>query len=130
MLNTNLTFLRICYLRTFQLHESAKQNHCATSTTPFGSSTYHLLLVLSQKLYEPRHKISNNVVCATDQPAHTRILMSLDYPMIVKLLTEHHLEVVSLKGDYTGSSESTLVKIPHCWKSHVAAHVCTAIQWC
>ena len=22
-----------------------------------------------------------------------------------------------------GSSESTLVKIPHCWKSHVAAHV-------
>ena len=23
----------------------------------------------------------------------------------------------------TGSSESTLVKIPHCWKSHVAAHM-------
>ena len=34
--------------------------------------------------------------------------------MIVKLLTEHRLEFVSLKGGYTGSSESTLVKMPHC----------------
>ena len=42
--------------------------------------------------------------------------------MIVKLLTEHHLEVLSLKGDCRGSSESTLVKMPHCWKSHVTAH--------
>ena len=39
--------------------------------------------------------------------------------MIVKLLTEHHLEFLSLKG---GSSEYTLVKMPHCWKSHVLAH--------
>ena len=22
-----------------------------------------------------------------------------------------------------GSSESTLIKMPHCWKSHVAAHI-------
>ena len=42
--------------------------------------------------------------------------------MIVKLLTEHHLEFLSLKGGCRGSSESTLVKIPHCWKSHVMAH--------
>ena len=42
--------------------------------------------------------------------------------MSVELLTEHHLEFLSLKGGYTGSSESTLVKIPHCWKSHVTAH--------
>ena len=42
--------------------------------------------------------------------------------MIVKLLTEHHLEFLSLKGDCTGSSEATLVKIPYCWKSHVLAH--------
>ena len=33
--------------------------------------------------------------------------------MSVKLLTEHRLEFVSLKGDCTGSSESTLVKMPH-----------------
>ena len=31
--------------------------------------------------------------------------------MIVKLLTEHHLELLSLKGGCTGSSESTLVKM-------------------
>ena len=43
--------------------------------------------------------------------------------MSVKLLTEHHLEFLSLKGGCTGSSESTLVKMPHCWKSHVAAHI-------
>ena len=30
--------------------------------------------------------------------------------MIVKLLTEHHLEFLSLKGICRGSSESTLVK--------------------
>ena len=41
--------------------------------------------------------------------------------MTVKLLTEHHLEFLSLKGGCTGSSESTLVKMPHCWKSHVMA---------
>ena len=34
--------------------------------------------------------------------------------MSIKLLTEHSLEFVSLKGGCTGSSESTLVKIPHC----------------
>ena len=44
--------------------------------------------------------------------------------MSVKLLTEHHLEFLISKGDCTGSSESTLVKMPHCWKSHVAAHLC------
>ena len=42
--------------------------------------------------------------------------------MTVKLLTKHHLEFLSLKGGCAGSSESTLVKMPNCWKSHVAAH--------
>ena len=42
--------------------------------------------------------------------------------MIVKLLTEHHLAFLSLKGGCTGSYESTLVKMPHCWKSHATAH--------
>ena len=40
--------------------------------------------------------------------------------MIVKLLTEHHLEFLSLTGGYTGLFESTLVKMLHCW--NVAAH--------
>ena len=42
--------------------------------------------------------------------------------MIVKLLTEYHLGFLSLKGGRTGSSESTHVKMPHCWKSHILAH--------
>ena len=41
--------------------------------------------------------------------------------MIIKLLTEHHLESLSLKGGCRGSSESTLVKMPNCWKSHAEA---------
>ena len=44
--------------------------------------------------------------------------------MIVKLLTEHHLEFLSLKGGCTGLSEPTLVKLPHCWKSRVMAQLC------
>ena len=48
--------------------------------------------------------------------------------MTVKLLTELHSESLSLKGGCTGSSESTLVKTPHCkkkkcWKSHDMAHL-------
>ena len=43
--------------------------------------------------------------------------------MIVKLLTEHHLEFLSLKGGCRGSSESTLVKMSNCWKSNALAHI-------
>ena len=43
--------------------------------------------------------------------------------MIVKLLSEHHLEFLSLKEGCRGSSESTLVKMPHCWKSHATAQL-------
>ena len=34
--------------------------------------------------------------------------------MSVKLLTEHHLELLSLKGGCTGSSQSSLVKMSNC----------------
>ena len=44
--------------------------------------------------------------------------------MIVKLLTEHHLEFLSLKGGCRGSSVSTwFVKMSNCWKSHAGAHL-------
>ena len=33
------------------------------------------------------------------------------------------LNILSLKGGCTGSSESRLVKMPHCRKSHVTAHI-------
>ena len=43
--------------------------------------------------------------------------------MSVELLTDHHLEFLSLKRGCTGLSESKLVKMPHCLKSHVKAHL-------
>ena len=43
--------------------------------------------------------------------------------MIVTLLTEHHMEFLSLKGGCRGWSESTLVKMPHCWKFHALAQI-------
>ena len=48
---------------------------------------------------------------------------TLEYSMIVKLLTKHHLEFLNLIRGCTCSSESTHVKMPHCRKSHVAAHI-------
>ena len=43
--------------------------------------------------------------------------------MSVNLLTEHHLEFLSLKGGCTDSTESFHVKMPHCWKLHVMTHL-------
>ena len=43
--------------------------------------------------------------------------------MIVKLLTEHNLEFLSLTGGCTGSSESALVKNSNCWKSGATAQL-------
>ena len=45
--------------------------------------------------------------------------------MTVKQLTNHHLEC--LRG-YTGSLGSIHVKMPHCWKSHVRAHIMNSID--
>ena len=47
--------------------------------------------------------------------------------MSVKLLTEQNLEFLSFKGGCTGSSESIHVKMPHCWKSNVTAHLCSVL---
>ena len=49
--------------------------------------------------------------------------------MSVRLLTEHDLEFLSSKGGFTGSSESTLVKMPHGWNSHIAAQIYTKMQY-
>ena len=48
--------------------------------------------------------------------------------MTVKLLTEHHLAFLSLNGDCTGWYKSTLAKMLHCWKSHVAAYLTVEIH--
>ena len=39
--------------------------------------------------------------------------------MNIKLLNERHLEFLTLKGGFTGSSESTLAKMPHCCGSYI-----------
>ena len=36
---------------------------------------------------------------------------------------KHYLEFRSLTGGCTGSSKSALFEMPHCWKSHVTAHI-------
>ena len=48
--------------------------------------------------------------------------------MTVKLLTEQNFVFLSLTGGGTGSSEYTVVKMPHCWKSRVAAQLSN--RWC
>ena len=54
--------------------------------------------------------------------------MLLEHSMIVKLQTEHHLGFLSLKGGCRGLSESTHVKMPHCWKSHALAQLLSWIS--
>ena len=51
------------------------------------------------------------------------LCLSLEYSKTLRLLTEHHLEFLSLKGGCQGLSESTLVEMPRCWKSHVTAQM-------
>ena len=60
--------------------------------------------------------------CAYAQSDQSHCL-SLEYSLSAKLLTEHHLEFLSLAEGCRGSSESIRVKMPHCWKSHVMAHM-------
>ena len=56
---------------------------------------------------------ASDLACAYAQSDQS-LCKSLENSMSVKLLTEHYLELLSLNGDYTCSSESTLVKMPHC----------------
>ena len=60
--------------------------------------------------------------CAYAQPDQS-LCLSLEYSMIVKLLTERHLEFLSITGGCRGPSESTLVKMSNCWKSRALAHI-------
>ena len=44
-------------------------------------------------------------------------------------MTEQHLMLLRFKGGCTGSSESTFVKTPHCWKSHVTAQMDISVNF-
>ena len=53
----------------------------------------------------------------------------LNYSISVKLLIKLYLGFLSLTGGCTGSSESTLVKMTHCWKSRVTVQIqCIVLQ--
>ena len=92
--------------------------------------TYKALHRQWQKIFEPGHAISNNEVCATTkgsgQPAHTRSLIrALASRWLLhdcRATDEYHLKFLSSTEGHTGPSESTPLKMPHCWKSRVAAH--------
>ena len=93
--------------RTFTEYEiiakpvAALKKHQHDQTAIIHVTSFHFWSI------EPRHVLSNNVVCATckcsDQPA-------FEYSMTVKLLADQHLEFPSLKGGCTGLSESILVR--------------------
>ena len=68
---------------------------------------------------QPAKPQTSLCICAVDSEP----LLVAEYSLSAKLLVKHHLEFLSLNGGCTGSSESALVKMPHCWKSHVAARI-------
>ena len=78
------------------------------------------------------HEILNTVVCATSTGLRSacayaqsdqRLCLWLEISISVKLLTYYLLEVLSLKGGCTGSSESTLAKRSNCLKSHATTQI-------
>ena len=71
--------------------------------------------------YEPVHEISNNVV--SDQS----LCKSLEYSMSVKLLTEHHLQFLSLKGAAQARLSLHLSKC-HIVGNHLPRLICSLIR--
>ena len=68
-------------LRTFQMPLVTEGISITRSTAGYWLPSLFRTELMKQKMtFEPRHEISNNVVCATskasDQPAHTRSLIS------------------------------------------------------
>ena len=58
------------------------------------------------------------------------VCWSFAYFRIIKLLTGRRLEFLSLKVCFNGSSGSVLVRVPHCWRSRVAAHIDLVASYC
>ena len=80
---------------------------------------------------EPWREISSNVVCATskgsDQPAHThRLIRAFASRLNILWLLSYtgwvSFGVSKLKGGYTGMSESTPVKMPHCVGAQISGY--------
>ena len=90
-----------------------------------GSDLSLLLITVLRVLtiIKPRHEISKQYGMCSQQSLRSAcayaqtdqsLCKSLEFSVSIKLLTEYNLEFLSLKGGCTGSSESTLVKMPHC----------------
>ena len=104
----------------------------ATNTTLILIQIEENWLFEFKKEFKPVHEISSNgglcdqqslrSACAYAQSDQS-LCQSIEFSMIVKLLTEHNLAFLSFKGGCRDSSESTHVKMPHCWKSHAVAHL-------
>ena len=121
------------------------KRHTRLFPDPIDLQLWYCIIVLcdcmQRKIYKkkvgPQHEISNNVVYATskgsDQPVHTRSLIRAFASRYnirrLQVLTEQHLEFLSLKGGCTGLPESTLVKKPHCWKTHVTAQILVTLSY-
>ena len=67
--------------------------------------------------------MSSNMIFPTMWYMRGSLIRAFASGLNIKLLTEHHLEFLSLKGGCPGSSESIHVKMPHCWKSHATAQL-------
>ena len=79
----------------------------------FAGRTYHIVRNLMSLLI--LIQTDTLIVFMKEYAQYDQSLcMSLEYSMTTKLLTEHDLEFLSLKGGCIASSESTLVKMPHC----------------
>ena len=103
-----------------------------------GSAVRHASVARHITDCATRPGVSNNMICATskasDQPAHMHSLIrdfasGLNILWVLSYWPNTILEFLSLKGGCTGSSGSTLDKMPHRWKSHVAAQLCLNCQY-
>ena len=102
--NTNLRHCSIPWLNIYTwLNIGHKCEVTLNHFIPFHDEHYNSCgHDRASTFFEPRHDISNNVVCATskasDPPAHTRSLIRAFASSLNILLTEHHLKFLSSKG--------------------------------
>ena len=88
----------VCVLTTAE----SRANIWPITFKPLLASAVDRSKVVPLVLFEPQHKSSNIVVCATskasDQNAHSdqSLCYSLEYSTGIKLQTKHHLELLSL----------------------------------
>ena len=107
----NLRYFILSKASTLQL------SHCTMAITKLMS--HNMRFPTMWYVGQAKAQISLHIRAQTDQC----ICLPLEYSIILRLPTEHHMEFLSFYGGCTCSSEFTLVKMPHCWKSHVISQM-------